>query len=54
MQASEAHLILHVETLQARVGDLESVAITKEGYMQKEIARVGLGEGAMAEKAGEP
>lgn len=33
-------MILHVETLQAKVGDLESTIITREGYMYKEIARV--------------
>ena len=32
-RASEARLMLHVETLQARVRDLESATATKEGYM---------------------
>ena len=37
--ASEAHLRLHVDTLQVRVRDLEGAAIAKKGYVQEEIAR---------------
>ena len=38
-RALEAHLGLHVEALQARVRNLESAVVTKEGYMQEEIVR---------------
>ena len=38
-QALEAHLRLHVNTLQARVRDLKGAAATRKGYIQEEIAR---------------
>jgi len=38
-KALEARLGSHVEALQARVRDLESVAVTREGYKQEEIVR---------------
>lgn len=38
-QASEAHLRLHIDTLQARVRELEGAAAIGDGYMQEEIAR---------------
>lgn len=38
-RASEAHLRLHVDALQARVRDLEGVATVREGYLQEKIAR---------------
>ena len=39
-RALEARLRLNVETLQAWVRDLESAATAREGYVQKEIAKV--------------
>ena len=39
-QTSKAHLRLHVDTLQARVRDLEGATAAKEWYIQKEIARL--------------
>lgn len=38
-RASKAHLGLHTEALPARVWDLESAVVTREWYMQEEIAR---------------
>ena len=38
-QALESHLRLHVDTLQARVRDLEGASAVREGYIQEEIAR---------------
>lgn len=38
-KASKAHLGSHVEALQAWVQDLESAAITRDGYTQEEIDR---------------
>ena len=38
--ASEAHLRLHADTLQARVRDLEGAATAREGYIQEEISRL--------------
>ena len=38
-QASEAHLRLYVDILQARVRDLKGAATAREGYIQEEIAR---------------
>lgn len=35
--ASEAHLKLHVDTLQARVRDLEGTTVARDGYVQEEI-----------------
>lgn len=39
-RALEARLRLNVETLLAWVRDLESAATAREGYVQKEIAKV--------------
>ena len=38
-RASKAYLRLHVDTLQARVRDLEGVATARERYVQEEISR---------------
>ena len=37
-RASEAHLRLHIDTLQATVRELEGAAVTRDGYVQEEIA----------------
>ena len=39
-RVSKAHLRLHVETSQARVRDLESATIVREGYTYEEISRM--------------
>lgn len=38
-RTSKVHLRLHVDTLQARVRELEGDTTTREGYIQKEIAK---------------
>ena len=38
-RALEAHLRLHIDTLQARVRVLKGVVATRKGYIQEEIAR---------------
>ena len=39
LQALEAHLRLHVDTLYARMKEREGMATTRDGYVQEEIAR---------------
>ena len=52
--ALEAHLRLRVDTLQARVRDLEGAVVARKGYIQEKIAKSLARKGPMAERVGGP